>query len=87
MADISFSRFELDKFSFDGGKKREELVYMARVAEQAERYCDMCSIMRALVQSLGSNEDLSVEERKPVVGGIQECCRQPSCLVEDVELG
>jgi len=43
---------------------RKELVYMARTAEAAERYEDMCAFMRELVLAVDSTkEDLSVEER------------------------
>lgn len=40
--------------------KPEDLVNLARVAEQAERYDDMCKFMKALVDA---KQDLSVEER------------------------
>jgi len=43
---------------------RKELVYMARTAEAAERYEDMCAFMRELVLAVdATKEDLSVEER------------------------
>jgi len=41
-------------------KKPEDLVNLARVAEQAERYDDMCKFMRELVKQ---KNDLTVEER------------------------
>lgn len=40
---------------------REEHVYLAKLAEQAERYSDMCTHMIAVVKS--NDEKLSVEER------------------------
>lgn len=40
---------------------REEHVYLAKLAEQAERYADMCTHMIAVVKS--NDEKLSVEER------------------------
>lgn len=49
---------------FAGKDERQGLVFMARTAETAERYEDMCKIMRELVQYCGKNEqELSVEER------------------------
>lgn len=47
----------IDRFSGSGPDK---LVDLARVAEQAERYDDMCKFMKALVDA---KQDLSVEER------------------------
>jgi len=47
----------LEKFGASGTDK---LVDLARVAEQAERYDDMCKFMKALVDQ---KQDLSVEER------------------------
>ncbi len=43
-------------------ENRPALVFMARTAETAERYDDMCKIMRELVVS-SSQEELTVEER------------------------
>jgi hypothetical protein len=43
-----------------GAADAEKLVSLARVAEQAERYDDMCKFMKALVDA---KQDLSVEER------------------------
>jgi len=46
---------------FDGtADSAEKLVDLARIAEQAERYDDMCKFMKALV---AVKKDLSVEER------------------------
>jgi len=43
---------------------RPELVYMARTAEAAERYDDMCAFMKELVMSTyAAKEDLTVDER------------------------
>jgi 14-3-3 protein epsilon len=41
---------------------RKDLGFLARVAETAERYDDMCAFMGALVRGL-NNSDLTVEER------------------------
>jgi hypothetical protein len=58
---MSVSAFEIKKFNFTD--KRKDLVAMARFAETAERYDDMCKFMRALVQHIDKNSDLTVEER------------------------
>ncbi|XP_075492511.1 14-3-3-like protein 16R [Primulina tabacum] len=42
---------------------REENVYMAKLAEQAERYEEMVDFMEKVVVSVDSGEELSVEER------------------------
>jgi 14-3-3 protein epsilon len=43
---------------------REEMVYMAKLAEQAERYEEMVSYMESVAKSGGGDgEELSVEER------------------------
>ncbi|CEM32655.1 unnamed protein product [Vitrella brassicaformis CCMP3155] len=44
--------------------EREKNVYMAKLAEQAERYDEMADYMKIVAQSLpGAKEELSVEER------------------------
>eukprot|EP00954_Amorphochlora_amoebiformis_P019361 1332094-Amorphochlora_amoeboformis.AAC.1 len=60
--------------------KRENLVYMAKSAEVAERYEDMCKIMKLLVQWEGTS--LSSDERnllsvayKNVIGMRRASCR------------
>ncbi|XP_031090674.1 14-3-3-like protein C [Ipomoea triloba] len=42
---------------------REENVYMAKLAEQAERYEEMVEFMEKVSSSLGDSEELTVEER------------------------
>jgi len=42
---------------------RGALVFLARTAETAERYEDMCKIMRELVVTTSGSDELSVEER------------------------
>jgi 14-3-3 protein epsilon len=42
---------------------REESVYMAKLAEQAERYEEMVEFMERVARSAGGGEELSVEER------------------------
>jgi len=59
--DLSFS---LAKFKSHFKDERKNLVFMARNAETAERYDDMCKFMRALVEwTDGTKVDLTVEER------------------------
>jgi len=61
----SSSQFDINKFTFKSGEsdKRDDLVFMARAAETAERYDDMCQFMRALVKLVHGKSDLTVEER------------------------
>jgi len=67
MTTIQFQRFDIQEFKtkyFAGKEERGALVMMARTAETAERYDDMCKIMRDLVLSTSkNNQELSVEER------------------------
>jgi 14-3-3 protein epsilon len=53
--------FNVSAFKFSD--QRKDLVFMARTAETAERYDDMCKFMRALVQFTDGKSDLTVEER------------------------
>lgn len=59
------SKFTLE--SFDGKwseDKRKDLVFLARTAEAAERYDDMCKCMKQLVTECKAKEkNLSVDER------------------------
>lgn len=59
--------FDIPQFKtkhFAGKDERQALVFMARTAETAERYEDMCKIMRELVIHTGkSDSELTVEER------------------------
>jgi len=55
MATVDISKFKLTD-------ERKDLVLLARTAEAAERYEDMCKFMKALVQG-NKNSDLTVEER------------------------
>lgn len=65
------------------GDIRNDLVKMARVAETAERYVDMCKFMRELVLHCGKEgSDLTVEERnylsvayKNVIGNLRASWR------------
>jgi len=58
---VGTSAFDISKYKFTD--QRKDLVFMARTAEIAERYEDMCKLMRALVKSLSQKADLTVEER------------------------
>jgi len=65
MTDSKF-HFDLAKFRAVFKDERKNLVFLARTAETAERYDDMCKIMRALVEwtdSKAEKVDLTVEER------------------------
>jgi len=52
------SAFDVAKFKLSD--KRKDLVFLARTAETAERYEDMCKFMRELVKT---SAELTVEER------------------------
>jgi len=57
------SKFDLGSFQDAwSDDKRKDLVFLARTAEAAERYDDMCKCMRQLVVDMGKNP-LSVDER------------------------
>jgi len=59
-------KMDLSKFKALFKDDRKNLVFLARTAETAERYDDMCTIMRALVEWTDSKTekvDLTVEER------------------------
>jgi len=53
--------FDITKFNLSDPRK--DLVFLARVAETAERYEDMCQFVRALVKAVDNKSDLTVEER------------------------
>lgn len=59
------SKFTLESFSSAWSEdKRKDLVFLARTAEAAERYDDMCKCMRQLVTDCkAANATLSVDER------------------------
>jgi 14-3-3 protein epsilon len=63
---MTSSSFDLSKLKPHFKDERKNLVFMARTAETAERYDDMCKFMRALVEWTDSKTekvDLTVEER------------------------
>jgi len=53
--------FDVAKFKLKD--MRKDLVFLARTAENAERYEDMCKVMRHLITSFGSTTELTIEER------------------------
>eukprot|EP00343_Euplotes_focardii_P008322 CAMPEP_0205820368 /NCGR_PEP_ID=MMETSP0206-20130828/2989_1 /ASSEMBLY_ACC=CAM_ASM_000279 /TAXON_ID=36767 /ORGANISM="Euplotes focardii, Strain TN1" /LENGTH=269 /DNA_ID=CAMNT_0053114993 /DNA_START=23 /DNA_END=832 /DNA_ORIENTATION=+ len=56
--------FDLPKLVASFKNDRNDLVFMARTAEAAERYEDMCAFMKQLVETTDKNGvDLTVEER------------------------
>jgi len=59
------NQFSLEKFAKDWGEcKRKDLVFLARTAEAAERYDDMCTCMGELVKETKElKESLTVDER------------------------
>jgi len=63
-ASVFASTFDLSKFKTIFKDERKDLVLMARTAETAERYEDMCRVMRELVKWTDTKKvDLTVEER------------------------
>jgi len=57
------SAFDLAAFS-SGLSERKNIVFLVRLAETAERYDDMCKIMRRLVETTAAAKaDLTVDER------------------------
>jgi len=62
--ELAATAFNLTKFKEHFKDERKDLVFMARTAETAERYDDMCRFMRELVKlSDKTKVDLTVEER------------------------
>jgi len=71
---------------------REENVYMAKLAEQAERYEEMVSFMESLVTSSTPASELTVEERnllsvayKNVIGSLRAAWRIVSSIEQKEE--
>jgi len=87
----SNSSFNFDVSAFEKPEQRGALVYLARVAETAERYDDMARIMKALiVLTRNASEDLTTEERnllsvayKNVIGSRRASWRTLSEPLED----
>ncbi|KAK0604260.1 hypothetical protein LWI29_013873 [Acer saccharum] len=71
---------------------REQFVYMAKLAEQAERYEEMVSFMESLVTSATPASELTVEERnllsvayKNVIGSLRAAWRIVSSIEQKEE--
>jgi len=60
---FNIQAFKGQYITSSGKDERAALVFMARTAETAERYDDMCKIMREIVVSSGTTQELTVEER------------------------
>lgn len=81
-----------NKFLSDHEGKRDDLVALARSAEGAERYEDMCKLMERVVKKFAPDSPLTVEERnllsvayKNVVGARRASLRsfqEPSELMD-----
>lgn len=76
------------------GQTREELIEMAKLAEQAERYDDMTERMKEVVEKYSADNALKVEERnllsvayKNVVGSRRSSWRVISSIIEKLEKG
>ncbi|KAK9109093.1 hypothetical protein Sjap_017153 [Stephania japonica] len=71
---------------------REQLLYLAKLAEQAERYEEMASFMETLVHASSSSDELSVEERnllsvayKNAIGSLRAAWRIVSSIEQKEE--
>lgn len=63
MANI-FNLADFDDLFQEGDQRRKDLIFLARTAEAAERYTDMCSCMKKLVEENHDKEGgLTVDER------------------------
>jgi tetratricopeptide (TPR) repeat protein len=61
--DTTMDQFNIQQFKPDD-LEADQLVYLARVAETAERYDDMCQFVKLIVQKFAKdNEGLNVEQR------------------------
>jgi hypothetical protein len=93
MASVSKFDFKAIQALFKSGEERKGLVLMARTAETAERYDDMCSFMRELVKWSHTNtQELTVEERnllsvsyKNVIGARRASWRTLNACAEEEE--
>ncbi|KAL7227695.1 hypothetical protein ACSBR1_022545 [Camellia fascicularis] len=62
---------------------REDNVYMAKLAKQAERYEEMVEFMEKVSAAVCDSEELTVQERQPPLRRLQERHRSPPRLVAD----
>jgi len=67
MENVNSNQFDLNQFNENwSDDKRKDLIFLARTAEAAERYDDMCKCMKALVVFVQEGEQkavLTVDER------------------------
>lgn len=59
----SFNRFKIQTYKWNSGAEKNDIIAMAKAAESAERYDDMCHFMKQLVQFRSTSGGLTVEER------------------------
>ena len=80
--------FDIGSFkskNFSGKDERLALVFMARTAETAERYEDMCRIMRELVLYIPASSELHRRGAQPAVCRLQERDRLSSRCMAHTE--
>jgi len=85
--------FDLNALKAQFKDAKKDIVYMARTAEAAERYEDMCSFMKELVNNANAaKRDLNVEERnllsvayKNVVGSRRASFRTLNTTVSEAK--
>jgi len=65
VTNVNINKFNLEAFDEKwSDDKRKDLIFLARTAEAAERYDDMCLCMRKVVLRCGQkNEPMSIDER------------------------
>lgn len=89
------TQFDLEQYDITGDDSRKHLVFLARTAEAAERYDDMCKCMRKLVSSLSAQKhELTVDERnllsvayKNVIGARRASWRTLNAESQDEKKG
>jgi len=65
VTNVNINKFSLEDFEDKwGDDKRKDLIFLARTAEAAERYDDMCLCMRKVVLRCGEKQEaMSIDER------------------------
>jgi len=65
VTNVNINKFSLEDFEDKWGEdKRKDLIFLARTAEAAERYDDMCLCMRKVVLRCGEKQEaMSIDER------------------------
>lgn len=59
----AFNMNEFRSIFAKSGDQRADIIFLAHTAESAERYEDMCKLMRELVTTLSPSDSLTTEER------------------------